>query len=251
MGNFSTWSTSYMGSRMTFSELMRMHTNKLLDVMRAKCFVTGIVMIFGLFGGKASASSEDLFWKWFVKNEAALYAMEQPNEALFDELSAKFEAINEDLAFEFSPVKGNGKKEFVVSAGGIKASFPAVEAVIDAAPKLERWEWVRYRPRRLPLNNISFGGIDVNVEDVRYVMGKDGNKVGIILFMPGYSDEQHSLFGQIGYLLLDEALGEYTVATKVGFIQFQAPDTAYFDQSSPLPQLPGHFDEYHGIGRVQ
>jgi hypothetical protein len=42
--------------------------------------------------------------------------------------------------------------------------------------------------------------------------------VGILLFLPDYSSVD-SRFGQIVYLFLDEALGEYDVEMKVGFIQ--------------------------------
>jgi hypothetical protein len=208
--------------------------------------VLAIIMVFGIFGGKAGASSSEAeFWKWFVKNEQRLFMFESDRERLFDELGAKMKQVNHDLTFEFGPVQ-NGKREFVISAGGIKSAFPAVESLYATAPSLKQWIWVKYRPRRLPLNDLSYGGKEIKVDDVRYLLAKDGDKVGVVLFFNGYSEAEKRTLGQFGYLFLDEALGEYAVETQVGFIEFHGRDSKYFPQSRPLRELPGQFDEHVG-----
>ena len=200
-------------------------------------------MAFTLFGTSAHAGSEETFWKWFAANEARLFSFEKNQEAIFDELGKQMSRVNSDLTFEFGPVT-DGKREFVISAGGIKKSFPAVEALYSKAPSLSRWAWVKFRPRRLPLNDLEYGGKKVRTDDVRYLLAKDGDKVGIVLFFDGYSENEKNIYGQIGYLFLDEALGEYAVETEVGFIEFQSHESKYFSNSSPLRDLPAHFDEY-------
>ena len=202
-------------------------------------------MAFSLFGSKAEAAGEEAFWKWFAANEARLFSFEQNQEAIFDELGERMKRVNEDLTFEFGPV-GDGKREFVISAGGIKAAFPAVEALYGTAPPLNRWVWVKFRPRRLPLNDLEFGGKRARVDDVRYLLAKDGDKIGVVLFFDGYTETQRNVYGQIGYLFLDEALGEYAVETQVGFIEFHSHESKYFSQSLPLRELPTHFDEHAG-----
>jgi hypothetical protein len=152
--------------------------------------------------------------------------------------------VNSDLTFEFGPVLPNGKREFIISAGGIKAAFPAVEALYAKAPHLERWVWVKYRPRRTHINDIEFGGKKIPAKEVHYLLAKDGDKAGIVLFFEGYNEREKSIFGQIAYLYLDEALGEYAVETQVGFIELQPRTSKYFAQAAPLRELPGHFDEY-------
>jgi hypothetical protein len=199
-------------------------------------------MIFSLFGAKASANGEEAFWTWFTAHESQLFSFEKNQEAIFDDIGARLHRINTDLTFEFGPVE-NGKREFAISAGGIKASFPSVEALYKNAPPLPRWVWVKYRPRRLPLSDLNYGGRAVKADDVRYLLAKDGDKVGVVLFFEGYNEEEKGTFGQIGYLFLDEALGEYSVEMQVGFIDFQGHDSKYFAQSQPLRELPSHFDE--------
>jgi hypothetical protein len=206
---------------------------------------TAMVVAFGLLTGRAMASSEANFWSWFTANESRLFTFESDQVRVFDDLSKELRRVNGDLTFEFGPVKG-GKREFVISAGGIRSAFPAVEALYGAAPPLQRWVWVKYRPRRLPINDLEYGGKKIRADDVRYLLAKDGDKVGIVLFFDGYSEKKKSTFGQIGYLFLDEALGEYAMETQVGFVEFQPRSAQYFERSRPLVELPAQFDHFSG-----
>jgi hypothetical protein len=65
-----------------------------------------------------------------------------------------------------------------------------------------------------------------------------------VLFFDGYNQNDKNTFGQIAYLFLDEALGEYAVEMQVGFIEYQSRQSKYFQQASPLVELPAHFDEF-------
>ena len=49
--------------------------------------------------------------------------------------------------------------------------------------------------------------------------------------------------GQIAYLLLDEALGEYDVETKIGAIEIRASESETSEPRFPLEQLPDRFDQ--------
>ena len=48
----------------------------------------------------------------------------------------------------------------------------------------------------------------------------------------------------IGYLFLDEALGEYDVEMKLGEIQFESRKSKYFERARPLAGLTKAFDEH-------
>ena len=201
------------------------------------------VMAFTAICVRAQAGTDEQFWTWFVAHEPRLFAFESDQERVFDELTRELTGVNADLTFEFGPV-ANGKREFVISAGGIRSAFPAVESLYRTAPMLPRWTWVKFRPRRFPIHDLNYGGKAVKADDVRFLLAKDGEKVGIALFFDGYSEAEKRTYGQIGYLFLDEALGEYAVETQVGAIEFLSKDSKYFPQSRPLPELPHAFDDY-------
>ena len=197
----------------------------------------------------AKDTKEQTFWKWFEKNQEDLFHFEKDREAIFDRLTKALNKVHVDLTFEFSPVRKDGTREFVISAGGIKSAFPSVEALHAAAPKLSKWTILKYRPRRFPINDLEFAGRKVKATDVHYAIFKDQNpkKLGIMIFLDGYTEqEKASVWGQIGYLFLDEALGEYDVETCVGAIVFFNRGSKYFQQAHPLSELPGHFDEKLG-----
>ncbi len=200
-------------------------------------------MLFSLFGAKSHASEATDFWKWFSANETLLYSWESDRDTTFNRLAAAMHKVHPDLTFEFGPI-AQGRRELVISAGGIKAAFPSVETLYKSAPALKRWKWVKFRPRREPLNDIEFGGKAVRSKDVRFLLVRDEPKVGIVLFFEGYNDKEKNVFGQIGYLFLDEALGEYAVEMQVGFIKFESRDSKYFTQASALDALPAQFDKF-------
>jgi hypothetical protein len=185
--------------------------------------------------------SQQEFWKWFREHEGELFDFDDDPERTFDRLANKLREVDPDLTFEFGP-KRNAKREFVISAGGIKRAFPAVSALVAAAPSLERWQITAFRPRRPSLNVLEFRDKRVEPNDVQFTLLDDGQKAGIYLFIPGYKDNDTNL-KQIGYLLLDDALGEYDVETKLALIKMFSPEVSTAGERHPLSELPRLFDQ--------
>ena len=129
-------------------------------------------------------SSATVFWGWFQAHEAELFDFERDQEAVFDRLTKAMGAVHKDLTFEFGP-KENGCREFVISAGGLREAFPAVQSLYQARPKLQLFRVTAFRPRRDVINVVEFGGLRIDPSDVYYKFGKDSDpqKVGILLFL--------------------------------------------------------------------
>lgn len=194
----------------------------------------GLLAGLGLYGGKQT-TSEQQFWIWFQNNQDALFDFEKDQEKIFDRLGAELHKVHPSLTFEFGP-KVDGCREFVISADGIKNAFPKVESLYAAAPALPHWKFIKFRPRRTP-NNISYGGVYVKHETVTVRTTRSGQKADIILFIPGYNEHERNAYLAIAFLLLDEALGEYDVETRVGKIQVK-PSSPSAGQTHPLEELP-------------
>ncbi len=47
---------------------------------------------------------------------------------------------------------------------------------------MAKWEIVKFRPRRSPLNDLTFNDVSVNAENVYYNLYKDEDKLGVVLF---------------------------------------------------------------------
>lgn len=207
-----------------------------------KRILGAVVMAFmSVFPACAGVPPETRFWQWFQANQDMLYEFEQDQERIFDSLADQLNKVDKDLSFEFGPKK-DGKREFIISASGIRDAFPKVEALHAAAPALPNWTIVKFRPRRAPFD-IRVGETRVNAADVHIVLHPQDEKVGLAVSIPGYTASEHTRYATIGYLFLDQALGEFDVETRVGAIQFQAPEDSA-TASLSLHELPAAFDAY-------
>jgi len=177
------------------------------------------------------------FWRAFLRTEEAMFAGGESAP----ELRELIGRVHPDLEFDVGP-PGAGKREFVISAGGIRDAFPAVEALARGAPVLPRWNVVAYRKRRAVSGSVSFQGLALSVENVRFEFPPGGPDAGIVLFMPGYVREEHSRYLALALLMLDALLGEYDVEMKLGSILIERPGPDRGARAMTLDHLPRVFD---------
>jgi hypothetical protein len=189
-------------------------------------------------------SEYDKFWEWFQEAQDRIFDWETDQTRTFSELSTHLRRVHPDLVFEFSAVK-QGRREFVISAGGMKAAFPAVTALVQAAPRLLRWQVVAFRQRR-DVPDIRCGGRRVVRESLRFDYVANGmKKIDLTLFIPGLakaSQEDRNELRSIGFLFLDAIVGEYDVETKLAEIDFVDAAHDLGRRRLPLEDLPGIVD---------
>ena len=190
---------------------------------------------------KHDYSQEQQFWAWFQQRQEKLFNFELDQDRIFAELDSALAKVSQHLTFEFGPIV-NGTREFVISADGIKADFPAIEALAAAAPVLPRWKIVKFRQRQTPIAGLTFAGKTVRPVDVEFCLLSNGRELGVYLFFDAYSEKEADIWRHIGFLLLDQALGEYDVATKVGPIGIFQSSAHPHAMRYRLPELPKTFD---------
>ncbi len=194
--------------------------------------------VFSLLRKKGSPATR--FWKWFQKNDAELFGMSSPQDRIFTALVGQILRVDRNLLFEFGP-EIDGRREFVLSAGGFKSAFPAVIALADAAPPLSRWTITRFRPRRAEITEVQFGGTAILPDAVMIAVLPGIPYVDIILFLGG-DDMDEKTRGQFGFLFLDQALGEFDVATYVGSVDFKPLSDPSPALKTPLRAFVREFD---------
>jgi hypothetical protein len=201
-----------------------------------------LLMLFTLFASCAKKSPEAEFWTWFEKNEDMLFHFERDQERTFDRLNVAMHKVHPDITFEFGPDE-NGKREFVISADGLKTAFPAVESLYAAAPSLPRWKFIKFRPRRSPME-LQIGELRIKPEDIEVAIEADGNKAGLTVFVHGFNNAKEKHFSQAAFIMLDQAIGEYDMEAKVGFITIKTFEETSQYQRHSLAALPAIFDEF-------
>lgn len=186
--------------------------------------------------------SPETFWQWFVAHQDELFDVDgEQEQRIFDELSEQLTRVRPNLTFEFGPLKAD-RRQFVISADGIPEIFPAVSSLVAAAPKLDRWLITAFRPRRTPISSLQIGEIRIDPKKVEFSLLTKGSLIAIQLFIPGLNEDD-VIRKQIAYIMLDDALGEYDVETKVGSIQMLPPESSSVSGRYPFAELPSLFDQ--------
>ena len=93
-----------------------------------------------------STDPHTIFWQWFQDNIDRFNYFEDDQQHLMDELSAQLHQIDDNLVYEISSAN-SGTRELVISADGIKESFPSVVTLTKAAPEVKGWTITAFRPR--------------------------------------------------------------------------------------------------------
>ena len=202
-------------------------------------FVLAGLVVSGCGTKQMNRSREEAFWNWFQSNDERLYYFERDQERVFDLLQSELGKVDKNLTFEIGPIE-NGRREFIISADGIREAFPKVESLYTAAPQLARWKILKYRPRREPMD-IAVGDLRIHCDAVAVDLRPRTDMVDLTMYMPGYSAQTRDQYKRIAFLFLDQALGEYDVETKVGEIELKPRDEAPSSALS-LAKLPAAVD---------
>ncbi|MGA8869370.1 MAG: hypothetical protein WB510_20510 [Candidatus Sulfotelmatobacter sp.] len=184
------------------------------------------------------------FWEWFEAHEDEIFHFDKDQERVFDTLAAKIRRVHAELVFEFSSVN-DGKREFTVSAGGIRNAFSEVTALVREAPALTRWRIIAFRQRK-DVPKIKCGDRELKRESLFFDYVGVEDKIDLTVFIPGMagaSKEEIVGFKTIGYLFLDSTLGEYDVETKIAGIEFVDASVSPARRRIPLRELADVVDK--------
>ena len=197
------------------------------------------------FSWSKSQNSTQAFWKWFVANSRRyMYLSESPDmENRLDEFQQQLNKIDERLAFEFL---GNptDHSELIISADGDSEAFPNVQSLVNAAPTIEGWQIIAFRQRGDTECAIKMGDVDLGPEQMWFHLETDGSKIGLNLYFGGI--ELTDEVANAAFILLDNALGEYDMETKVGFIErHQLQPEADVTRLQTFGKLPAAFDKFY------
>ena len=184
------------------------------------------------------------FWSWFQQNETRIWNIDKDREKIARLVLDAIHLVDPGLSFEISKVGDKGKREFIISANGMSGNIPKVESLFLSAPEMPRWWVTKYRPRYPSIGQIKIWGKTIAAEDIHFQVFNDGDKIGILLLFDDYSEDNQTQFIKLGFLLLDRALGEYDVMTKVGFVDYAGRESNLFTDAQRLPELPKVFDDY-------
>lgn len=193
----------------------------------------------GIFGF-GSGNVNQRFWQWFRSNSYSLAQVRTCQEPVANQLVKQLNKVHKGLTFLFGPVV-DGRKEFIISADGDRKLFPNVQELVKAAPDIPGWKIIAFRP---PVQYISeftltFGSMEFGADDVWFSSQRSGSMFELDLFLRIPAGIDKDTISQAAFILLDHAVGEYNVETKIGRISFNLlPNDPIAAGLRPLAELP-------------
>jgi hypothetical protein len=172
------------------------------------------------------------FWTWFSADHEAEHTSAQ--------ISKNIQTINKELNWQYGATEGT-KRVLIISTGGNKKLFPLVKEIVKDAPKMEHWKAVAFKPKVEKLQPIEVDGMMVSPEDIFFTVQPHDGVVDVCILLdhtiPPATAEK------IAVAMLDQALGEYEAATKIGKVTF-APITELNEDNSNFRELRKAVDDY-------
>jgi hypothetical protein len=180
------------------------------------------------------------FWFWFTSNHS-VYEQDpgQINESNISAFRNHLHLISDDLTFQMGKARDGDGYELEISADGYIATFPLVEQVVARAPHVPHWNIIAFRQPNLAI--IKMGDVEVDPELIKYfsVKNKTTGKIDVIVYYANFQYENEQ-WQQALFVTLDNTLGEYDFATKVGEINFMNTsdaDDRIRDTLKPISEL--------------
>ena len=169
------------------------------------------------------------------------------NFEVVDKMYEQLQKVNDGLVYEFSVNNEDGsRKDFVISADCNPELIPVVEKLYDARPNLPGWNIQKYRSR-MESFDIQVGDAFIDSETARFCLVEDEDNPGmvdVLLFIDDYSDENIEQQDIAASVFVSAALGEYDVMKYVDLIEALGRESAFHEQSQPISELAGSFDEW-------
>ena len=195
------------------------------------------------------------FWTWFAANERRLRTRaERPPEPVLDEVLEELRGYQDGLGFElFQDPKGDDRR-FIVTAYGERALFPAVDALVEAAPADLAWRAIALKPEKGFGFVQSRDGRDYDPKEMAFEGLKTPGypeRIGLWIYMKDYDPAAKDEQWASAEVILMTALGERRYAEeieKMGVAPFPGPD----EDADPIPlvELPAYLTRHRKRHRL-
>lgn len=177
------------------------------------------------------------FWKWFEDNAGFLAKVKSGNDPILPKVTRELGKVHPGLDFEMG-LGDNDQLEFIVSANGIKGVFPIVEQLVACAPTLPNWKIIPFRQPKGSVSEILYENFLLKAEDVWFSYKHRMDKIDLTIYIRGLLPRNKEQAIGASFIFLDNMLGEYLVATGIGFIEHKPlPDSPAARGFQPLNEI--------------
>lgn len=114
------------------------------------------------------SQSPSPFWNWFEKENNRFLNFniqsQQKMESILDEILSELQKYNPNLGVQIGGPKSEAQ-QLIVTAAGDAEHFESVEKLIDAAPKLNNWQFIALMPP-MDFDKLDFENFSLSFNDL-------------------------------------------------------------------------------------
>lgn len=173
---------------------------------------------------KTSKEKAAEFWNWFSRNNHKYLFLgeigDDEKNRMLDELLAHLHRYCEHLFFEIGGHPKDDHVDLIITAEGIAEHFDKVEELVDAAPVIKGWRFLKFRQPHGPGFRANYGGKVFDPDQIIFIPlynEEIPEAIAIRVCYPDFTEEEKSVFINGTYITLDSLIGEKSVVQDVDY----------------------------------
>lgn len=187
------------------------------------------------------------FWNWFKDNNKAYLFLdsvdEDVKEKLIDNFEAELHKYCDKIFFEIGGLP-NEDQEIIITAEGNKDYFDKVEQLINAAPKIDHWNFIAFKPSIPGQFKSKWDDLELDTKDM-WFLPLNNNKssdLGIRIYLKNHDlIKDNETLTPLLHKMLDTIVGEKTFALDIAYVDTeQQPDDPKGKDMYPILELPAY-----------
>ena len=166
------------------------------------------------------------FWNWFKENNHKYFFLddvsEDEKEILMSDFLSQLHKYCKGLYFQIGGHPDNEDVELIITAEGLKRNFNKVELLVDSAPKLKNWVFIKFKQPHDDGFVTTYEGTTFDPDKIIYIPFENKNNPGLIGIQVCYSDlteDNRTKYSNATYVVLDALIGEKSVACDIDFLE--------------------------------
>jgi len=165
------------------------------------------------------------FWNWFETNNHKYLFLddisEEEKENLMNELLAHLHEYCDELYFEIGGDPDKRNLELIITAEGIRENFPKVEELINAAPRLKDWVFIKFKPALGPGFITDYEGTKFDPAKIIYIPldnRNDQSLIGLNVCYPELNEDNREKYLFATYIMVDTLIGEKSAVEDIDYL---------------------------------
>lgn len=171
---------------------------------------------------------------------------EAEKDRALDELLERLHLYSEHLFFEVGGHPNDPEVELVISADGELEYFDEVESLVEAAPILSPWRFIKFKQPQGPGMITHYEGREFDPQNIVFLplsMTGKPDAVAIRVCYPDYTDEENEMFTKATYLVLETLIGERAGALDIDYLDVvKTPDDIDEDNFPRLDSIAQYIE---------